>query len=177
MSETIIGLPTPTAATYKIDADRSQIRFVTRHMFGLGKVKGSFALSAGEIAVKDPLPGSSVNVAANAASFATRNPIRDAHVRSRMFLDARRYPQLVFRSTSLTQVDGRWRLTGRLSVKGVEAPLELTVTKAHVAGDRITFTATGTVDRYDHGVRAFPGMAARRLDITVSVAADASSTA
>lgn len=171
-SETTTGLPTPTAATYKIDTTRSQIRFLTHDMFGLSKVKGSFALSRGEIAVKDPLQSSTVKAAVDAVSFKTRNPIRDGQVRSRLFLDAKRHPQLAFRSTSLTQVDGRWRLTGMLKVKGAEAPIELTVTDAVVESDRITFTATGTVDRYEHGIRTFPGMAARRLEITVSVVAD-----
>ncbi|MET3804396.1 polyisoprenoid-binding protein YceI [Nakamurella sp. UYEF19] len=65
-----------------------------------------------------------------------------------------------------------WVAVGTLTVAGVAAPLELTVTKIRLAGGTLTVTATGSVDRYAHGVVKSRGMAGRRLGLTVSATFD-----
>ena len=174
MSATVNNQTIPVAGNYQIDQVRSWIDFATTDIFGLRKVRGTFAVSEGEIAVKDPVGDSTVYAVADPASIKTDSSIRDSQVRSALFLNVKRHPRMVFRSTSLTEVDGTWRLSGVLNVKGVDAPLELTVTDISSTGDELRVTATGTVDRFNHGVRAMPGMAGRRLQLTVTVAAKAS---
>ena len=38
---------TPQPGHYDIDPDRSRVTFATRHLFGLGRVKGSLAIRGG----------------------------------------------------------------------------------------------------------------------------------
>ena len=164
----------PVAGNYQIDQVRSRIDFTTTDMFGLRKVKGTFNVSEGGITVKDPVRSSTVYAVADPASIKTDTALRDGQVRGRLFLNARRFPQITFRSTSVTEVDGAWRLAGVLNVKGVDAPLELTLTDISATGNELRATATATVNRFDHGVRAMPGMAGRLVQLTVTVVAKAS---
>ena len=174
MSAAITTQAIPLAGSYQIDPARSRIDFTTTDLFGLRKVKGTLSVPEGAIAVKDPARGTAVYAVADPASVSTGTPLRDAQVRSRLFLDARRHPRMTFRSTSATEADGTWRLPGVLTVKGADAPLELTITGISATGGELRATATGTVDRFSHGVRAMPGMAGRRVQLTVTVVAQAS---
>jgi polyisoprenoid-binding protein YceI len=98
MIKTVPDLPVVAPGTYRIDAEASRIGFKTRHMFGLGPVKGTFALTTGEITVADVPERSSVQATASAASFNTRNPLRD--VRPRRSDDSRHSSGARRRSTA-----------------------------------------------------------------------------
>jgi polyisoprenoid-binding protein YceI len=145
--------------------------FVTRHMFGLAQVRGTLAVSSGVLAVAESAEGSSVEAAVSAASFSTRNFMRDPQVRSRLFLDVRRYPSISFRSTAVRRSGDAWTVSGVLTVKGRPAPLDLTVTDVATEGATLVFRASGTVDRHAHGVTTMRGMAARRLSVEITARA------
>jgi polyisoprenoid-binding protein YceI len=171
MIKTVPNLPVVAPGTYRIDADASRIGFKTRHMFGLGPVKGTFALTTGEITIADVPESSSVQATVSAASFNTRNPLRDVQVRGPLFLNAKRHPQLRFRSSSVAFTPDGATIHGTLQAKGGEAPVVLSASDLDVTEGVLTATATGQVDRYALGVRAMPGMAARNLDVTIQIAA------
>jgi polyisoprenoid-binding protein YceI len=59
-------------------------------------------------------------------------------------------------------------VSGVLTVKGRPAPLNLTVIGATAEETAVVFRASGTVDRYAHGVTMMRGMAARRLLIKIT---------
>ncbi|AJF63279.1 YceI family protein [Streptomyces vietnamensis] len=162
----------PKPGQYAIDGPRSEITFVTKHMFGLGTVRGSFRLRDGSVSLAEPLTGSRVHAVADAGSFHTGNSNRDRQVVSKALLDADAYPEIVFTSTR-AELDaaGAWALPGQLSAHGVRAPVTFTVTKAEVDGDEIAVVATATVDRYAHGVTRLKGVAARYLQLTATVRA------
>ncbi|WP_042382381.1 YceI family protein [Streptacidiphilus melanogenes] len=164
--------PTPTPGRYVIDAPRSEITFTTKHLFGLGTVRGSFRLRSGTVALAEPLTGTHVDAVADAASFATGNRNRDRQVLSKALLDTENYPDIVFRAAG-AELDqaGTWALQGRLTAHGVDAPVTFTVTRAEVDGDEITVEATAIVDRYAHGVTKLKGMAARHLQLTATIRA------
>ena len=131
------------AGRYAIDVDQSSLSFTTRHLFGLGKVTGSLRVTGGTFTVAEPVDRSAVEVHVDAGSFATRNPLRDFQVRSPLFL----------------------------RVRGREAPVDITVTRVEQQGTSVTITGKGRVDRYAHGVKMVPGMAARHLDFELTVVA------
>ncbi|SEL28623.1 YceI family protein [Streptacidiphilus jiangxiensis] len=164
--------PTPTPGHYAIDVPRSEITFTTKHLFGLGTVRGSFQLRGGNVSLAQPLTATRVDAVADAGSFDTGNKNRDRQVLSKALLDTENYPDIVF-SAAGAELDqaGAWALQGRLTAHGVDAPVTFTVTKAEVVGDEIAVEATATVDRYAHGVTKLKGMAARHLQLTASVRA------
>ena len=168
MSTTSSAVQAPPAGRYAIDPAGSSITFVTRHMFGLGKVRGRLKVTRGMITIADPPEDSRVEAEVSASSFSTRNFMRDPQVRSRLFLDARRHPAISFSSDSIRQRQGGWSVAGLLTVKGRTAPVELTVTGVSVEGTAIVFQADCTVDRYAHAITMMPGMAARRLSVQIT---------
>ena len=152
--------------SYDIDPERTTIRFRTRHMFGLGPVRGTFAITSGAVSVTDPLDGSTIYAEIDPASFRTGNPQRDRTVLLRRHLDATRYPVITFAARGTDPAAGT--ISGTLTVRGAERPVTLTVTAAEQAGAEIAVTATMHIDRFEFGLTAMRGLAGRYLDLELA---------
>jgi polyisoprenoid-binding protein YceI len=161
----------PLAGDYRIDLGQSAVSFTTTHMFGLGRVRGTFQLRDGHIHVADPLRDSSVRVTIAAASIDTRNSARDATVRSQ-YLETDTYPDIVFVSTKVNEAE--WVLPGKLMVHGQTRPLEITIHEARPEGPRLHVKASCVVDRFDFGITKMRGMTGRKLRLGLEVVADSS---
>jgi polyisoprenoid-binding protein YceI len=162
--------PTPTAlrlGRYAIDPSASTLTFTARHLFGLGQVRGTFAIRRGAVDVAEPLAASSVAAEVDAASIDTGNESRDTTVRSAKLLDAGRHPVIAFVSEHVSETE----VAGTLSVRGVSRPVRLAVTESTFAAEGRAFhvRATTTVDRADFGVTALRGLAGRRLALTLDI--------
>ena len=160
----------PTAGTYQFQPAETQIQFTTRHLYGFGRVSGSFDLVGGEIVVADPPSSSKVVFSVGSASFSTGDARRDKHVRSPTFLDSEAHPLITFVSDSVTQTERAWDAHGHLTVQGATQPLTVKGQIA-TAGEELTIHATAAVDRYHHGVARLKGMAARWLNFEVTARA------
>lgn len=158
---------TPHLGRYTVDTDGSSVTFRTRHMFGLGPVRGRFALRSGVVDVAEPIGESRVRVEVEVATFHTRNPVRDSAVCSAKFLDAEHHPLITFDSARL---DGT-TLAGELTAHGVTLPASFAIDPDSVRVTQGSFTAKATarIDRTEFGVTAMRGMAGRYLDVTVEV--------
>ena len=110
MLTTSTAIQAPPAGRYAIDPAGSSVTFVTRHMFGLGKVRGRLKVTRGVITIADTPEDSRVEAEVSASSFSTRNLMRDPQVRSRLFLDVRR----IRRSRSVPTASGSTGKAGRL---------------------------------------------------------------
>ena len=170
----------PPACRYRIDAERSTITITTRHLFGLGQVRATLALRDGRIQVNDPPAGSTVRVSAAAVSFRSGNDARDTAVLSPRLLDAATYPGLTFISTALERQSasdaadsGRWLLRGELEVRGVGRLVETAIAAVSAHGGTLRASARLRVDRYDFGITAYRGLAARWLTVDLDIIAEA----
>jgi polyisoprenoid-binding protein YceI len=154
--------PRPESAvapgTWEIDTAHSTLSFVARHLM-VTKVRGSFRDFAASITVGDSPQESSASATIQAASIDTREPDRDAHLRSPDFLDAENFPTLDFVSREILPVgDDRWAVHGDLTIRGVTRPVVLEVEfLGRVAQDpwgkeRVAFSATTTIDREAWGL-------------------------
>ncbi len=157
----------PQPGHYDIDPDRSGVTVATRHLFGLGRVKGSFAVRRGRADIADPLEVSAIYADIDTASFRTNNRQRDHGVLSPRFLDAAGHPVMTFRSDRIAVQDQA--LTGTLTVRGTTRPVTLTVTRCEVSRGSFTARATVRIDRTEFGITAARGLAARYLDLMVEV--------
>jgi polyisoprenoid-binding protein YceI len=158
---------TPQPGHYDIDPDRSRVTFATRHLFGLGRVKGSLAIRGGTADVADPVAASAIYAEIETASFRTKSRQRDRSVLSPRFLDPAGYPVMTFRSDRIeaeSQI-----LTGTLMVRGTTRPVTLTLARCEVSRGSFTVRATARIDRTEFGIIAARGLAARYLDLTVEV--------
>ena len=144
--------------SYTIDPAHSRIGFVARHAM-VTKVRGSFNDFDGSGYFDAANPANSkLQLSIKAASIDTRNPDRDAHLRSNDFLDMDTYPRITFTSTSVEQAgDVRFRVNGDLTIKGVTRPVTVDFDYTGSAVDpygnqRIGFEGTTVVNRKDWGV-------------------------
>jgi len=158
---------TPQPGHYDIDPGRSRVTFATRHLFGLGRVRGSLAVRGGSADVADPIAASAVYAEIETASFRTKNPARDGSVLSRRFLDPAGHPVMTFRSDRIEA--GGQVVTGTLTVRGTSRPVTLTITRCEVSRGSFTARATARIDRTEFGITAARGLAARYLDLTMEV--------
>jgi polyisoprenoid-binding protein YceI len=158
-------LAAPPMGRYAIDPDRSTVRFRTRHLFGLGPVRGTFAIRGGTVDVAEPATGSIVRAEIDAASFHTPNPARDKVVKSARFLDTSRHPVITFISERLTPPT----LAGTLTVRGVSQPVALSIERIDVQPGAFTAWAAVAIDRTVFGVTASRGMAAARLNLALEI--------
>ncbi len=161
----------PAAGKYRLDPQASSIGFATRHMFGLGKVTGTFRLISGEITIADPVTASTASAVIDASSFQTNSAARDKDVKSANFLHAGEHPQITFTSTELARDGEGWLLRGQITVRGKSTPAELVVTEARTDADDLFVKATTRVDRYAHGLTKKKGLADRYLDLTITARA------
>ncbi len=172
----------PPTGRYRINPEQSTVAFVTRHLFGLARVRGTLALRDGTISVADPVSGSTVQARVAASTFRSGNPMRDAAVLSSGLLNAGTYPALTFTSTDLLRESaggpdgesGPWLLRGELEARGVTRLVEARIAGVTVAPDGSSFRASArlSVDRYDFGITAYRGLAGRRLTIELSIVAE-----
>jgi polyisoprenoid-binding protein YceI len=158
---------TPQPGHYDIDPSRSRVTFATRHLFGLGRVKGSFAVRGGTADVADPIAASAIYAEIETASFHTKNPARDRSVLSPRFLGPAGHPVMIFRSDRI-EAEGQV-LTGTLTVRGTARPVTLAVTQCEASRGSFTARATTRIDRTEFGITAARGLAARCLDLTVEI--------
>lgn len=151
--------PTLAAGTWVGDPIHSDISFAVRHL-GVGKVRGTFALTSAALTVGASVGASvgQVRAVIDAASVRTGNDQRDQHVRSADFLDVEKYPTIEFTSTEVRDFDGEtFILAGELTLHGVTRPVELQtellgVTTDPAGAERTGFSATTTISRAAFGV-------------------------
>jgi polyisoprenoid-binding protein YceI len=106
-------------------------------------------------------------------SFRSGNDARDAAVLSPRLLDAATYPSLIFTSTALERdsESGRWLLRGELEVRGVARLVEAAIGTVSAQGGTLHATARLRVDRYEFGITAYRGLAARWLTVDLDIVA------
>jgi polyisoprenoid-binding protein YceI len=175
MTTTHVSAPTtvtlPEPGRYRIDPARSALTFTTRHLFGLGRVKGGADVRDGEISVADPPGDSSARARIATGSFHSGSAGRDAAILSSRLLDAASYPFLTFTSSGLECTDGRWVLHGQLTVRDQTGPLDLHIDGTSELGSELQLCAGTRIDRYAFGITKSRGLATRYLDIRLNVVA------
>ncbi len=115
------------ATTYSIDSSHSSAQFSVRHMM-ISNVKGEFSNVSGTI-VYDPdnLANSSIEAVVDVNSINTREPKRDAHLKSADFFDAAKYPTLAFKSREILRNGDTLQAKGDLTMHGVTREIVLTI--------------------------------------------------
>ena len=146
-----------TKTTHQIDSSHSNVEFSIRHLV-IAKVRGRFTQVAGTLELDaTDITRSKVTAEIQAASIATAEDKRDAHLRSADFFDVENYPVLTFASTKIERDGDDLRLTGDLTIRGVTKQVTLAVEQLGTAKDpwgnqRVAFAARGSLDRKEFGL-------------------------
>lgn len=144
-----------TAGTWNIDPAHSEVAFVIRHL--MTKVRGSFTEFSGTLEIAEKTNDSKVDVEIKIDSIDTRNPDRDAHIRSAEILGAEDHPAMKFSGTGVHEEGGEYFLDGTLTIKNVSRPISLAVefngtSEDPWGGTRAGFSATGSVSRKEYNI-------------------------
>jgi polyisoprenoid-binding protein YceI len=153
-----VATSAPARTTWSIDPTHSNVEFAVRHLM-IATVKGRFTTVEGTVVLDDANPAASTaEITVQVASIDTREPQRDAHLRSADFFDVEKYPTLTFRSSGVSDVtaDG-FSLAGDLTIHGVTRPVTLEVInegrgKDPWGGERAGYAATTRIKRSDFGL-------------------------
>jgi polyisoprenoid-binding protein YceI len=182
MTTTTTAATIPLAAgTWVGDPVHSDVSFRARHM-GIGKVRGTFALTSAVLTVGDEVR---VTAVIDAASVRTGNDQRDGHVRSADFLDVETYPTMQFTSAEVRDFDGEtFTLVGELTLHGVRQTVQLAGEFPGVTDDpsgvqRTGFSATTTISRAAFGIDIELGFGAGNVVVgdSIEIAIDIEFTA
>jgi polyisoprenoid-binding protein YceI len=150
---------TTTTTTWNIDPVHSNAHFKVRHMM-ITNVKGEFGAVKGALKLDSAnLANSQVEASIDASTINTREPQRDAHLKSADFLDVEKFPTLAFRSARVTKNgDGELAVAGDLSIHGVTRTVVFEVEgpsapmKDPWGSMRIGLSATTRINRKDFGL-------------------------
>jgi polyisoprenoid-binding protein YceI len=146
--------------TYKIDNARSTISFGIRHF--VGTAKGKFTLFGGIVHFdRDHPERSAVEANIQVDSIDTGIRKRDEHLRSTEFFEVGKFPQIVFKSRSVTR-KGResGEIIGDLTIRGVTRPVTLQVKLLSPLSERGGLrweVTTAPLPRRDFGLMFSPG--------------------
>ncbi len=143
---------------YTVDVAHTRIGIRARHAM-VTTVRGAFGDFSGEARLRPGDPSSSsVMLRIRTASIDTGNADRDAHLRSPDFLDVDTYPEIVFASTGVEQLDDdQYAVTGDLTIKDVRRPVTVDFTLTGSALDpfgnlRVGFEGALAILRSDWGL-------------------------
>lgn len=154
-----LALPAYAGTTWEIDPAHTDVQFAIRHMM-ISTVRGEFGKVSGTVAADDQdLTRSKVTASIDAATVNTREAKRDEHLRSADFLDVTKFPTITFASKKVERAgEGRWKLTGDLTLHGVTREVTLdvesppTTVKDLMGNTRAGAHATAKINRKDFGI-------------------------
>ncbi|MGW2033757.1 YceI family protein [Streptomyces spinosus] len=143
---------------WAIDHAHSRIGFSVRHAM-VTTVRGAFTDYDSTLYFDGGRPSESrAELVIRVASVDTGVEQRDAHIIGPDFFDARRYPDMTFRSTSTShEGGGTFRMTGDLTIRDVTRPVHLQLDYLGSVLDpfgyeRAGFDGTTTIDRTEWGL-------------------------
>ena len=158
----ILAVWTPLAfgqTTWQVAPGRSTISFKVRHLI-LFEVEGKFKKFNGTVVTKkDEFSDARIDVTIPVSSIYTGNKDRDNNLQDEDFFYAERYPTIRFTSGACIKTgEDTYRINGKLTIRDVTCPIELTAvfkSRKDISGGRtrVDFTATGSVNRFDYGLR------------------------
>jgi polyisoprenoid-binding protein YceI len=145
--------------TWNIDPVHSHAQFKVKHMM-ISNVKGEFTAVTGKLELNSTdITKSRVEASVDATTINTREPQRDAHLKSADFLDVEKFPVLTFKSTRISKVAvDELAVEGDLTIHGVTRNVVFQVEgpsapmKDPWGNTRIGLSATTRINRKDFGV-------------------------
>ena len=151
--------PQTSTTTWNIDSAHTTAEFKVKHMM-IANVKGHFSKVSGALTLDESnLSNSRVEATIEAGSIETREPQRNAHLKSADFFDVEKFPTLEFKSSKISIVrDGELSVEGDLTIHGVTRKVNFDVegptppSKDPWGNTRVAISATTKINRKDFGL-------------------------
>jgi polyisoprenoid-binding protein YceI len=172
----MIASPAVFAAdNYKVDPVHSTSVFRIKHA-NIAWFWGRFTEPTGSFTLDEADPSkSSFRIELLADKVDSANPKRDAHLKSPDFFNAKQFPKITFKSTSVAKGEGENMLavTGDLTMHGVTksvtVPVEISGKGQFMNTPRAGVEATLTVKMSDFQIKGMPGALSDEVKVVVSL--------
>ena len=158
----------PTAITYTLDPERTQMHF------RVGDTTGRFRVYAGQLGFSsEHISTGILQVTVATASIDLANPLIEEMLRGSAWFDSTDHPLASFEAQQFVLQSDQITATGTLTLKAISRPLTLAVNFRDGPPDLkqtptdIHFAAQGTFSRADYGMTALTDFAPD--DVTLSV--------
>jgi polyisoprenoid-binding protein YceI len=116
-----------TRETWTIDPSHTSVTFGVRHMM-ISTVRGEFQKVSGTVTWDPNDPSATViDAKIDVGSIQTREPQRDAHLKSADFFDVETHPFITFVSRGVTRKRERLEVVGDLTIRGTTRVVALDV--------------------------------------------------
>ena len=166
-------------STWAIDPVHSSAQFEIRHM-AVSNVHGSITGIKGTIKLDEKdITKSSVEVTLDTTTVDTANAMRDKDLKSDAFFNVEKNPTMTFKSTAITRVNGKLKMTGDLTLNGVTKPVTLDLegpsTPITARGKTISgFSASGVLKRseFNFGTKDLPPMLGDEVKLVIDLEID-----
>ena len=166
-------------STWKIDPAHSSVNFEISHM-AVSHVHGSLTNVSGIVELNDKdITKSSVEATIDTTTVSTGVVMRDNTLKSDNFFNVQKYPQILFKSSSLRRNNGMVQLLGDLTLNGVTRSVTLDLDGPSppqtISGKTISgFSATGLIRRSDFsfGASKFNAVVGDDVKLTIDVEID-----
>lgn len=174
----VVALPTFAAGkTFALDPYHTQVYFTWNHL-GFSSPGATAIIDKGTLIWDGKNPSqSSVTVTLPVAGIDTRVPALNTVFQSKFF-EARKYPTMTFKSTSVQQigVSDHYRVKGQLTLHGITKPVTLDATLNKVGempmlkAPGIGFDATATIKRSEFGLGQYTPLVSDLVRIHITAA-------
>ena len=167
------------AGTWTVDKPHTNVKFSVAHLV-ISDVDGNFKSFDGTMESSKPdFSDAKITFTADVNSINTDNEMRDNHLKSDDFLNAAKFPQIKFVSTSFTPLgDNKYKLVGDLTIRDVTKSVTFDVkyggTVVAMGGTHAGFKATTKIDRFDYNLKwskateAGGMIAGKEVEITIN---------
>lgn len=112
------AVPARAAEVYTLDPAHAAVSFKISHI-GLSWTHGRFNDVSGSFTLDPDAAACSFTLSIKADSIDTGNAKRDEHLKSPDFFNAKQFPVIAFRSTSVRPIKDGFAVTGDLTLHGV----------------------------------------------------------
>lgn len=142
---------------WALDKSHTDIRFTAVHYL-ITEVDGEFKEFDGSVvSTGDDFEGAEISFVAQVASINTDNERRDNHLKSDDFFNAEQFPELSFKG-KLEKEGDQYFLVGDFTMRDVTQPIKFEVKYNGMVslgerGRKAGFKITGTVDRFEYGLK------------------------
>jgi polyisoprenoid-binding protein YceI len=113
------------AQKWIINEDHSELFFSVQYL-KVSEVTGRFQKFRGSLKFDDLKKPKHLMIAIQVGSIETGNKLRDGHLKGNDFLQKSRYPEIIFESSNLREINNKnYVAHGTLTIKGVSKPLKI----------------------------------------------------
>ena len=163
------------AGAYGVEPLHTRVLFSVSHL-GFTTWYGEFTNVSGTLTLDPKKPaGSALEIHIPVGTVSTTSAKLDGELKSDQWLDAGQFPEMVFKSTKVTETGkDSAKVTGDLTLHGVTRPVTLAVKfngagtnpldKKYTAG----FEVSGKIKRSDFGVKTYVPLIGDDVDLIIS---------